>query len=489
MYSSRAPRATDPLGITRTDDDRRLALLLAGLGCALLLGTLFAAFVLPQSPGRTGQPSVDLFPALPLWSLAVALPLDVPRDGATLARALLATSVTQFAAYGMAIYLAWRRPAGRLSLSVAVAAALVCYLVAACALPNVNRDIFNYILSGRVAAAHGQNPHYVPPSMFPDDPLYRYASSQYTGFPGDNKLPAWTLLNVGLARIAGGDPVTSLLLYRATFLLFNVANVVLIVRTLRVVQPRRELAGALLYAWNPIVIGYAQSKVDTVMVFFLLLAAYWLARGRRGPAIVALAISALVKLITLPLAAVYWLHQLRARDWRGLAATTLLLGATSAALYAPFWQGPDLLWMHVGLLGGGKSLGPQLFQLAARGAFVAAVLWAAWRQDGRIAGLFSGWALVMLVFALFLTRLGFSWYLMTLIALAALAAERYLTPITIAVSFASFLLNAWDAASSATFRLPKPLALPRASLYLAFVSVVVLAAVAFEMLRRARRRI
>ena len=107
-------------------------------------------------------------------------------------------SALKFAAYATAIYLAWNQPCGRRCLFVVVGAALLFFLVTVFALPNVNRDIYNYIISGRVAAVYSGNPYQLAPDQFPDDPLYRYASARYTGYPGDNKLPMWMLMNIAL---------------------------------------------------------------------------------------------------------------------------------------------------------------------------------------------------------------------------------------------------------------------------------------------------
>jgi hypothetical protein len=88
--------------------------------------------------------------------------------------------------------------------------------------------------------------------------------------------------------------------------------------------------------------------------------------------------------------------------------------------------------------------------------------------------LLVGWTLLSLVFAIFLTKLGFSWYLMTLIALVGVTLEWRLTLATIALSYASFLLNVWDSTSKGTFRLPDLFVLPRSIIYLAFIGVVAL---------------
>lgn len=464
------------------------ALPLAGLALALLATSLFFAFVLPRTPGRMAAPSAALIPALPLWAAVAALPLSIPPGGPALAGWLVAVSASRFAAYLLAVWLCWRRPAGRVSLGLAAGAALLFFLVAACALPNVDRDIYNYIVSGRVAAVHGQNPYYVAPDQLSDDPIYRFASARYTHFAGDNKLPAWMLLNIGLAWLGGHDVIASLLLYRFTFLGFNLASLALVALILRRLRPRKALAGVVLYGWNPIVASYGQSKVDTLMVFFLLLAIFALVLARRRLALVALGLSVLVKLITLPLVAALLLRQIRARRWRDLAESALLLGGTALLLYAPFWEGPGLLQQHVGLLGQGAAAEPPAMRLIARVGFTLAVLWVGLARERGPMTLIRGWAVLALLFSIFLTRLGFSWYLLTLIALVSTAVEWRLALITIALSFASFLLNAWDAVSIGPSRLPDLFSLPRILVYLAFVAAAALGLLAVELVRRGQRR-
>jgi hypothetical protein len=475
----------------QSDCDKRAnssVLLLGCMACIVFAASLCSAFLLPQAPGRMAEPSADLIPAWPLWSLVVALPLPIPRQSHWLALALLLTSALNFAAYAGAVYLAWNQPYDRRPLFVVAGVAILLFVVSACALPNVNRDIYNYILSGRVAAVYGANPYFVPPDRFPDDPIFRYASDRYTSYPGDNKLPVWMLLNVVLARLGGDSPVANLLLYRAAFLLFNTANLVLIGRILHTLQPRLLLAGLLLYGWNPIVVAHGQSKVDTVMVFFMLLAALAIVRDMPKLAAVALGMSALVKLITLPLLAVYWLYLLRFRSARRLAASTLLLGLTAIAVYVPFWYGPELLTIQLGLLENVADTGPDLGRLLLYTGFALGVLWVGLSRDGRVENILSGWALVLAPLALFLTKLGFSWYLMTLIAAAGLVVERRLALIVIALSFASFLLNAWDSASNEIMQMPRLFPAPRFYMQLLFACACGLGLAALEIVRRLRRR-
>jgi hypothetical protein len=483
--------STPSSDLTKRSDNAKRAnrsVLLGFLACLAFAASLYSAFVLPQAPGRMAEPSADLISAWPLWSSVAALPLPIPRQSHWLALALLLTSALSFSAYGSAVYLAWNQPYSRRAVFAVAGVAILLFVVSVCALPNVNRDIYNYILSGRVAAVYGANPYLVPPDRFQDDPIYRYASSRYTSYAGDNKLPAWTLLNVVLARLGGDSPVANLLLYRVVFLLFNIANLALIARILNMLQPRLLLAGLLLYGWNPIVVTYGQSKVDTVMVFFMLLAALAIVRGRRKQAVVALGASALVKLITLPLLAVYWLYMARFRGARELVAITLLLGLTAIAVYAPFWYGPELLTMQLGLVKNVAGAGPDLGRLLLYAGFALGVLWVGLSREDRAESIVAGWALVLVPLGLFLTKLGFSWYLMTLIAVAGLVVDRRLALVVIVFSFASFLLNTWDTASNEIVQMPALFPAPRFYLQLLFVCACGVGLAALEMGQRIRRR-
>src|SRR6185436_15649709 len=121
--------------------------------------------------------------------------------------------------------------------------------------------------------------------------------------------------------------------------------------TARILFPGSEAAGLVLFGWNPIVAVYGQSKTDIVMVFFLLLAAYLMARARERLGVVALGLSALVKLITLPLLALMLARDVNLRHWRQLALSVGLV----AIVYLPFAHGLGLLRDHLGLLGAVES--------------------------------------------------------------------------------------------------------------------------------------
>jgi hypothetical protein len=93
----------------------------------------------------------------------------------------------------------------------------------------------------------------------------------------------------------------------------------------------------------------------------------------------------------------------------------------------------------------------------------------------------------MVLFALFVAKFGFSWYLMAMIAVASLAVEWRFALIMIVLSCMSFFLNAWDSASNEVMQLPMLFSAPRFYFQL-LVTVCVLGLVVLEIGRRARQR-
>lgn len=434
---------------------------LLALAGALAAGYVFYAFPLSLSPARAAAPSARLIGRLELWAMLAHWRLLVPDTRAETAVAAIAVVLVAFALYGAALALAWRSGNARRSpLVAALAASATFFAIAVLSLPTINTDAYNYIATGRVAAFHHANPYTVAPARFPADSVYRYAGHKYTSTPGDNKLGAWTLITMALAHVGGHDVVTSLLLYRLVFMAFNLANLALIVVLARRLQPRLQLAGVVAYGWNPIVVIGGQTKVDTVMVFFLLAGALALARAHRRTAVLCLGLSVLVKLITLPLLVAYLLRHARRRRWRQLTGDLALLAAVTLAVYAPFVGAPDLVAREAALVFGGSSA-PSALRPLLGGGFLALIVVVAVSRDRSLPALVRGWALIALYSGAFLTHFGFSWYLMVLIALGAIAAEARVLIAAAGLSVGAFLLNTLDTTGAATADMP-----PRAAVCL-----------------------
>jgi hypothetical protein len=442
-----------------------------GLALVLLLATYFYSFIIPLTPGRLARPSVALIPESPLWSIIVSLPFPLPQNSWSVAAVLIFVTAIAFAAYGLAVFISWNRQAGRRTLTLIFLTSYLFFFLSAFSLPNTSTDIFNYIVNGRIAAIHNSNPYYVTADEFPDDPVYPYASKNYTGLAVD-KMPFWVLTNVALAGLTGDHVITNLLIYRLALMLFNMMNLLLIAIIAHRLNPFFVSSALIIYGWNPIVIVHAQSKSDTLMALLLLLAVLFLIRKHRLIAVGALGLSVMVKLITLPLVVVYMLGNLRLQKWRALIVDTLIFVFLPSLLLLLFWQGTELATRLIALFGVAGASAPGTLQLLLVVAFCLLILAVSYLQDGSIKRLLLGWALVMLYFSFFLTKLGLSWYLITLLAIVSLVFDWRVVLVTGALSFTSFFINAWYGTFTKTFPSPELSSLPTFLVYILMPGLV-----------------
>ncbi len=432
----------------------RCTLQLLGLAGILLLCYLFYGFVLPLTPGRLERPSAALIAELPIWARVASLRLPVPQSGGSVALALLAMGVLAFGAYGLALWLVRSRAAKTPATAAVILPGLVLLAASVFYLPNLNTDIYNYMLRGRILGVHGSNPYVVPADEFPGDPLYPYASHRFTQ-TADGKLPAWMLVNTGLASIAGDDPVRSLLLYRTTFLLLNLVNLLMIHSILMALAPERALFGTLFFAWNPLVALFGQSKCDTIMLFYLLAGVFFLVKARPRLAMVGLTLSIYTKLITLPLVAIHWLRTWR-RSRRQALLDALIAAAVTLVIYLPFWRGVGLILRHFEYMSVATTdaSGYDPWRFGGVALFGGFVLWLGLRGRGALQRLLDHWGLALLLFAVTLSKEELAWYLIVPLAVVALCEDWRLPAVAFVIAFGSFLINTWHAAFTDLFRAP-----------------------------------
>ncbi len=463
---------------------RGVTLSLGILFAILLICTLACGFLTPQTPARQQKVSVNLIQDVPFWNWAVELGWLVPRNASVLLGSLIALTAVMFGVYAVAIALCWKKCDDLPRERWAVLSSMCLYIIAVGFLPNIDTDVFNYIMRGRVAAVYGENPYEVIVDRFPDDPLYSYAERRYTGMTSVAKLPAWQIINATLAWLGGDNPVTVLLLYRGTFCLLNCCNLLLVWSILRRLKPGMAFVGTLVYGWNPIVIVHGQSKIDTVMACYLLTGIYFLTRGRDRWGSIFLSLSVWTKLITLPMLAAAWLGDLRRRNWSRMAWAAVIFCLVTLAVYLPYGNLPDLIVRHLTQMDEAASKVPNLVRKGLTLLFLALTTIVGLRQNGDLQQLIRGWGVIALFFALFLTKLNLSWYMIVPIAIVALSAEWRLIAISTVCSFCTFLINLRDDSFNRSFPAPDLFGVPRFVVYLALPTLTVLVLLAYNLRRR-----
>ena len=319
------------------------------------------------------------------------------------------------------------RNLGRVVLLVGFA----CAAVLLWSYPLFSQDVFDYIFHTHEWVQYGASPFTHTPSQFSADPLYPYVAWTQDSSPYG---PLWIYLTAPLSLLGGSDLFANLVLFKGLSVLCYVGSALLLYLTLGKALPRYQVAGTLLFAWNPLVLMEFGSSGhnDIVMVFFAMLGAWLLVSGRFALGLVALTASILIKIVT-----VFMLPLFLAYVWRGLSrrsvgvrgvdravrepplqqagyyfrfqvgmgvpprlgtmlAYLLLCAGVVALLYAPIWEGfSSMAFLRRGdIIGGapignvatdllaaiglGHDLASSLWKIIAWGGFGALILRQAW---------------------------------------------------------------------------------------------------------------
>jgi hypothetical protein len=233
--------------------------------------------------------------------------------------------------------------------------ALLFRLTMLCLPGMFSTDIFSYVMYGRIAGVHADNPYLRVPADFPDDsflnwvfPFWRDTATVYG--------PAWTDFSWLLGKLTGGlSNFDQVLAYRCSLGAAELLTLGLVWWLLGRTRPdngsrRARVMAFGVFAWNPVVLfdlaGNAHN--DTAMLLLLVVGTCLFAGKREMPGLVALTLSALVKYvagIAVLLWAVAWAAQAPSRSRRimRLVASGCVFASLTLALGLPWLQSPAAL--------------------------------------------------------------------------------------------------------------------------------------------------
>jgi hypothetical protein len=419
----------------------RTALLAAG-GVLIEAGCLW---VWQESPRLTAIYNADytraLFDALP-WLVPLA-DTDSSVAALDMATRLIAGLVVMSAGYVLALAVV------RVNTTLVVGFAAL-FRVTLALLPGLySTDVFSYVMYGRIAGVHGNNPYVAPPASFGADsflawvfPFWRDQPSVYG--------PLWTDFS-GLLSQATRDwsPLGQTLAYRTGVIGLEAVVLALLWWLLR--GRTREW---LVYAWNPLVLFdlVGATHNDVAMLALMLVGFAFVLHGRWLAGLVALALSALVKYATalvVMVVAVAWAASGGRRALRlcvGLGVPLVLAGA----FWWPWLGGGDALQV-LGAAAGGRLVlnsAPDLLALTvadwlaippeaaradvrwlSRGVFAIYLvweLWRVWRSDGDVTEVLKSSTRLLLVLPLLVMTWVWSWYFSWSLVPAVLVGWRWL---------------------------------------------------------------
>ena len=326
-----------------------------------------------------------------------------------------------------------------------MAFAVVFFVILALTYPIGAGDVFDYMLGGRILAYYRVNPYtHSGADFLPGDPLAPYAPYyRHPSYYG----PLWAWLAAGTNLLSGtGNLLANLWAFKALALVFYLVDVGLIYLIVKRLHPGRALDAAFLFAWNPLVLfeTAVNAHNDVVMMAFVLLAVYLFQRRRYHGMIAAVVASVMIKVASAFLIPVFVLAALWALpDWRRRIAFLITGGLLAVGvivlLYLPFWEGTQIITVKRRLDMFTSSF-PTLLMLLLRFrlpkesakliasnlatmVFAVFYVWQIWKLRGSVESLIRTSYTLTLFFLLFICLWFQPWYIIWVIALAALLSR------------------------------------------------------------------
>lgn len=251
------------------------------------------------------------------------------------------------ASAAIALYLASvivsRRCRGGQALVVILAFSALFSVTLLFAYPAGARDVFTNIMDGRMRWLYGFNPMVSAPRVVSFDPLFK-AMTYWQDEPSYYG-PLWYLLLFFPTRVVGTGLVENLIAFRALTIPFLLGSAFVAARIVARRDPALAPVAALIVGWSPLVLweSAANGHNDIVMVFFALVAVDQALHRRWTLALPLLALSILVKYVTVLLLPLFLIAALRDGGRRALRACAAGVGLSLWAgllALAPFWSGP-----------------------------------------------------------------------------------------------------------------------------------------------------
>lgn len=206
--------------------------------------------------------------------------------------------------------------------------------------PELSDDVFRFIWDGRVLAA-GQSPFTHVPAYYMepghalsglDTSLFEKLNSKdrYSSYPPVCQLIYWLAVKLSPDSIHGSVVVMKNLLF-----LFEIGTMWILTKLIRHFNLARP--SILIYALNPLVILEITGNLhfEGVMIFFLMVAIYLLAKKKMFPSVAAFALSICTKLIPLLFLPLLY-HTL---GWKKAVAYWLTTGMIVGILFLPLMNG------------------------------------------------------------------------------------------------------------------------------------------------------
>lgn len=174
---------------------------------------------------------------------------------------------------------------------------IILYIILFVVAPFGSLDIFNYIYRARIFTVYGENPYFIAPASFPFDVMDTFVGSRFAKSLPIIYGPAWAIVTFIPSSIFRNNIFLVFLSIKFIVLIFHFANARLIYRIINIIRPEAAIYSLMLYLWNPLIVFEFANNAhnDAMLLFFLLLAVFFLVKRRFILVLPALILSVLVK--------------------------------------------------------------------------------------------------------------------------------------------------------------------------------------------------
>lgn len=190
-------------------------------------------------------------------------------------------------------------------------------------------DIFNYVFDAKIITHYHANPYLHDALNYPGDPMLAFMHWTHRVYPYG---PVWLLLTVPLSFIGFQLFLPTFFLFKFLMAASYVGSLFFIGKIFQKVRPEREPFGLVFFGLNPLVLieSLVSAHIDIVMMFFLLMAFYYLINKRYLFSYSSLILSIGVKFLTglLLLVALfisYWQYAKKKVNWELFFGVSIVL--------------------------------------------------------------------------------------------------------------------------------------------------------------------
>lgn len=136
-------------------------------------------------------------------------------------------------------------------------------------------DIFNYIFDAKIVTHYHANPYLHKALDYPGDPMLSFMHWTQRVYPYG---PIWLVLTIPLSFIGLQIFIITFFLFKILASASYIGSLYFIKKIFRKVQPKNEIFGIVFFGLNPLILieCLVSAHIDIVMMFFTLMALYFL---------------------------------------------------------------------------------------------------------------------------------------------------------------------------------------------------------------------